>query len=280
MKFCVLLCVSYHVSLEVRLMSAVRLTALVVTTALLLSLALGGSSALAGPIGLVDNFSVNSSASYTQSLILDQNATTGSSLSIAGGVLSVTKSTATEAEQNVYLRNDFSLGIGETLRADVSAAAVSGNQDLGIAIANTVDPADAVWTSGTADVRKGILYSYVKGGAAQVRTDAYSSTGTGLGNTIANVAVNTVTGLYITRTGSLGFDAGYRTASGDVLVKSYVVDDANFGNAIGFYSDMRVVTTFGSLDNLRIVPEPASVVLVTVGFIGLALCARKRRSAE
>ncbi len=249
-------------------MSAKRLTTLALATAALLAAAVAGSPAVAGPIGIIDDFSVNSAGSYTRSLILDQNATDNSVLDVAGGVLRVTKDSGTEAEQNVYLRNDFSLAVGETLRANVSAAAVSGNQDLGIAIANTVDPADAVWTSGTADVRKGVLYSYVKGGAAQVRTDAYSSTGAALGNTTAGVAVNTVTGLFIKRTGSLGFDAGYSTSSGDVLVKSYVVDDANFGNALGFYSDMRAVATFGSLDNLRIVPEPATWLLGMLSMIG------------
>jgi hypothetical protein len=260
-------------------MSTKRMTTWAVATATLLAALVAGSPAVAGPIGIVDNFSVNSAGSYTRSLILDQNATDNSTLDIAAGVLRVTKDSGTEAEQNVFLRNDVSLGIGEVLRADVSAGAVSGNQDLGIAIANTVDPVDAVWTSGTADVRKGVLYSYVKGNSAQVRTDSYSSTGAALGNTIANIALNTVTGLYIKRTGSLGFDAGYSTTSGDVLVKSYVVDDANFGTAVGFYTDMRAVATFGSLDNLRIVPEPNSLVLGMLSLVGIAPLWKRRARA-
>ena len=55
-----------------------------------------------------------------------------------------------------------SLAVNEILRVDMSQADTSDYVDFGIAVANTADPADAVWTTGTEDARSGVLAIYLK----------------------------------------------------------------------------------------------------------------------
>jgi hypothetical protein len=83
-----------------------------------------------------------------------------------------------------------------------------------------------------------------------------------------------LTGLYISRTSDTTFQGGYSTASGDTQLVSWTVTSTTMRNAIGFYADVRAITTYGDLDNLRIVPEPATMLLLGIGSI-LALRRRK-----
>lgn len=58
------------------------------------------------------------------------------------------------------------------------------------------------------------------------------------------------------------------------MAHSMDVANTAVGNAIGLYSDMREVNTFGTFDDLEIIPEPATIVLLGLG--GLSLLRRKR----
>jgi hypothetical protein len=83
------------------------------------------------------------------------------------------------------------------------------------------------------------------------------------------------TGLYISRTSSTTFDLGYTMATGDTIAISLTFSGSNPlpGGAVGLFADVRAVTTYGDLDNLRI-PEPATIALLGLG--GLLL--RRKRA--
>ncbi len=224
------------------------------------------SAALAGPQGLIDDFSDTDLSEYTASYILEQTGVNAIGLESPSGVLQVYKNaddpgSSAGAEQAVFLRDDYTLAVNEVLRVDMSGADASDYVDFGIAVANTADPADAVWTSGTADARSGVLAIYLKplydsigwlgrDGDAVPGTNVGSSSGVGV--TWANV-----TGLYIQRKADAVFAGGYTTATNYVeMVEWSGLTDTSIGSAVGFFADLRPqsISAYGDLDNLRIVP--------------------------
>lgn len=239
------------------------------------------ASVLAGTIAqgqLIDDFSSGSLVAYTKSVVLEQDGTNAISFASPSGTLQVSKSTGTTAEQVLFLRNDFSLDVGKTLRVDALNPVSGAYGDFGIAVSALVDPLDAVWTSGTADVRQNYINVYLKHSTSAVGYVGFSGT--------ANIASSSgvfppsfgaVTGLYISRLDFDKFDVGYTTASGDTLLKSFTGMNTGIGAAVGFYADLRAVTSYSDLDNLRItvVPEPASAALLGLG--SLAFWFRVRR---
>jgi hypothetical protein len=230
---------------------------------------------------LLDDFSSGDLSAYTKTVILDQNAGFEVSFVSTGGALQVTKSSNTAAEQVLFLRNS-SLGIGEILRVDKNAVKVGVYADFGIAVAKSLtDPAQIVYTSGTVSSRANYVAIYMKGQYANLGTigwntaQVYSSSGIWTGKTDAELQAlfATVTGLYIKRLDADSLEAGYTTATGDVLARVY--DGIDAGGAVGFFADVRAVTTYGDLDNLRVVPEPATLMMLGLGALGLL----KRRKA-
>src|SRR4051812_19159195 len=87
---------------------------------------------------LIDNFSGGLGA-YTLSRVLDNDTTANISFSNPGGFLQGNATATSQAEQVLFLRSDFSLGIGQKLVADVNWT-LAGSQDLGIVVAATATP--------------------------------------------------------------------------------------------------------------------------------------------
>jgi len=238
---------------------------------------------------VLDDFSSGDLSAYTKNVILDQDAAFEVSFTSTGGALQVTKSADTHAEQVLFML-PYSMQIGDTLRVDKNAVKVGVYADFGIAVAgSTTDPGNITYNAtpnATVDGRKDYVAIYMKGQYANLGTigwtgtpsQEYSSSGIWTGQTDAQLQAlfATVTGLYITRTGTTAWDAGYTTATGDVIGHSYTNIPA--GGAVGFFADVRAVTTYGDLDNLRIVPEPATAVLALIGFLGMGLLWLRKRS--
>jgi hypothetical protein len=208
---------------------------------------------------LVDDFSDTSLAEYTNTRIFDQGTNDGIVFSSPSGGLQATQSNYDGVEMHLLLRDDYSLAVGEILMADV--VNYSGNQDLGVAIAASASPT-GIPDGSSGDQRSDLLLSACRGSQQTINTGFDGSTylGTNQGWPGADVLT-----LYIERTSATTFDLGYDAGSGLVNVYTATVSNTNIGNAIGFYTDMRADNTIGTMDNLRIVPEPATLALLGIG---------------
>jgi hypothetical protein len=247
----------------------------------LLALTALGQSVAASPIGVIDDFSDANLSEYVQTLVLDQNATSDIGFVATGGALQVTKTFGLEAEQVLFLRDDHHLDVGQTLRVDLDWQTTT-RADIGIVVAATKTPTAAVWTSGTADSRENYVTVY-----AQADVNNIKSLGIA-GNTVpptvfANaIPLSTkvgVTGLYIHRPTLHQFVTGYTTlADGDTNFATWTNTNPAMGSAVGFFADVRTVTTYGNLDNLRIVPEPATGLLTLLAVTFVAAQPHRRRA--
>jgi hypothetical protein len=263
-------------------------------------MAMGISSAHATPY--LDNFSSGNLSAYTMTDILAQGTNYATSFVSTAGVIEINRTTGTYPEQEVMLTNN-SLNIGETLRVDTAWPAdnKTGNADIGIVVSgvstdlsypNPWAPKPALYSGSNVDTRQNILWMYLKGGGSSGINGGW---GAGQFNGTTNVNPGymsdaaiypTITGLYITHVSSGVFDVGYTTASGDVLWKQLTgaTWDAN-GTAIGLYTDVRLAGqtpywsggTAGTADNLRVVPEPATIVMMLIGICGMGLIWLRKR---
>jgi len=232
-----------------------------------------------GNPGLIDDFNDTNLSEYTASYILEQDASNTITFASPSpsGVLQATKVDpgGTNAEQVVFLRNDYSLAVGETLRVDSMAADTALYADFGIVVSTTVDPADAVWTTGTADVRRGVLAIYGKplfdsvgwlgrANDATPGTNVGSSAGVG-------ITWSDYRGLWIKRNTSTNFTGGWFSAtSGFTQLVDWNVTDTAFGSAVGIWADLRAAQTYGDLDNLRIDAAPLLGDVTGDGLVNLA----------
>jgi hypothetical protein len=242
-------------------------------------LALSVAPAAAGPIGIVDDFNTAGLGEYTQTAVLDNGAAESNvSFSDGSGALVASYAgTVNQPEQVVFLRDDATLGVGEKLVADVSMAALASQMDFGIAVSATKTPTAA--SAGDTDTRDSFNWASVSvrpsQNAIRVNSSINGVVTTGSGVLAADEAL--VNRLFIQRLSSTSFKVGYVDTSEvtfDALTINFTTNDV--GSAIGFYADLRAAGgTLGSLDNLRIVPEPAAGLMALMGIIGL-VSLRKR----
>ena len=251
--------------------------------AILSAAAMASAVSLAHASVLVDDFSTTTlNAAYTQTAVLDQGATRNVAYGSPSGTLQAVSTGSDGAEQVLLLRSDFSLGIGQILRADVNVSGINSagvaataglSQDLGIAISAVANP---TITNLNGSQRSDYFFSGFRGDATHFIAGGFNGT-TSLGSPLQVFGLN-ITGLYIQRDSATQFEVGYDSGGGpDVSAFTFTLANTAVGNAVGFYTDMRASNTIGQLDNLRIdtVPEPASVGLLAVGAAGLL--ARRRK---
>lgn len=242
-------------------------------------LAIPVAPALAGPIGIVDDFNVAGLAEYTQTAVLDNGvAESNVSFSDATGALVASYGgTVNQPEQVLLLRDDATLGVGEKLVADVSMAALSAQMDFGIAVSATKTPTAA--SLADTDTRDSFNWASVAVRPSQnaIRVNSSINGVVTTGNGVLNTDEALVNRIFIERLSSTSFKVGYVDTSNvsfDALTINFTTSDV--GSAIGFYADLRAAGgTLGSLDNLRIVPEPAAGLTAAFGLFGL-VSLRKR----
>lgn len=222
-------------------MARYKWTYWVVTFAILLP-TLGGTIAVAGPSGLVDDFSGDLSA-YTITRILDANGGGSNTFAwqITGGSIEISTTAFDGIEQYAVTRTDFTLDVGETLRADYLNDNLD-SQDIGLYVGSGTP---------TMDVRADYVSVYVRNdGAVYSRgfngTTEFALSGGGI--------PATVDGLFVTRSATDEYQLGwYEDGIRNVLVTRSGVPTIT-GGAIGMYADVRATGIRGSLDNLRIQP--------------------------
>lgn len=227
---------------------------------------------------VIDPFSDNSLSEYTSTRVLDNGATSADvSLSSSTGSLVSTYGSGTgAAEQVLLLRNDFSLGVGQTLSVDTLFSATGTQMDFGLAISG----AGAITSASTGDTDtrdlSNFLAIYLRPSQDAVRVTSSNNGVVTTGTGVLGTAETLVAQLYITRVSTRQFTVGYidtSAVSHDALTVNFTATD--LGSQIGFYADLRATSTsLGSLDNLAIVPEPAATLLGAVGLLALL---RRRR---
>jgi hypothetical protein len=230
---------------------------------------------------LIDDFGGGLSA-YTLTPVLYSGsgvpATTTISFTDTTGGLEADAANYNDIEQALFLRSDYSLAVGQTLRVDVNWS-LGNNQDLGLCVASTATP-PAASTNPLGNSRTSLSYAFVgiRGSSWHVVSSGFDGA-TGLTTQQYQPGSGTTTGLFITRTSGTVFQLGYDANGGaDTVLTTYTfANSANVGTAIGFYADMRAAGSIGTFDNLQIaVPEPTTMALCGLGGL-FGLVARKRR---
>ncbi|HBO43486.1 MAG TPA: hypothetical protein DD670_06060 [Planctomycetaceae bacterium] len=233
---------------------------------------------------MVDDFSGDLSE-YTKAVVLT-NSTSNESTSLEMTSFAINDDgqlefnshvTNGKAYQTVLLRDDYSLGVGDSLRIEIRyfddiASGLTPISGVGIAIAATKNQ--------TFKVRENIIMLELNGYGASPFTGRVIGTSfqgtTNQGQKIANVIVEDVTGLFLERVAVDTYDVGYSTSVGDLVVGTYINNSPGLGSAIGLYGDCRATAVpLARLDNLQIVPEPCLVSMLVA--CGLMLAAGRRR---
>jgi hypothetical protein len=236
---------------------------------------------------VVDTLTSGSVAPYTTTIILAQNGDGPMTLASSGSGLQVSRvfSSGGAAQQDLFLRNDFSLSVGNTLSVSLGSLGTSAfNADFGIAIGSQVNPVSASpWVSGTLTTRSNFLAMYVKPGNSQVGSIGFNGTSQvySSGGVNPTGGFASLTGLWITETAPNVFDTGYYTTSGSVTLGSGITfTGASVDNSIGFYADLRATGSSPvNLLNLSITPapEPSTLAMFGLGFAGLVVAIRRRK---
>jgi len=228
----------------------------------LLVVCLLGVAAQAGPVGLIDDFSGDLSA-YTSTVILDTDPGGGANTAtwqITGETLELNTSVYQSIEQYAMIYGGLSLAVGEEVQIDITHSGAS--QDIGLYVGGTTP---------TYNVRQDYIAMYSRGDG-DVFTRGFDGTSEyGLIGDWGNPAHDK---LFIARTAVNTFEAGYYDGATRTVLGTRTPTYANEADVVGFYADVRGAGVLGNLDNLTIIPEPATIALLGLG--GLALLRRKR----
>lgn len=212
---------------------------------------------------IIDDFSGDLSA-WTSTVILDANggASNVAAWQITGGQLQLNTTAYDGIEQYAMIYSGLSLGVGQELQVDFSRAN-TGTQDLGLYVGGTAP---------TTGVRQDYVAMYARDNGQVFSRGFDGATEYGLVGDWGNVPL---TSLFIARTAENTFETGYYIGDARTVMVTRTPGFANSADVVGIYADVRNAGTLGSLDNFRIVPEPATMALLGLGGLGLL---RRRRA--
>jgi hypothetical protein len=245
------------------------------------ALILASSIGLAAQAQVVDTLNNTTLAPYTQTTVLQNGASSGITFSDSTGTLTSTGG-GTVPDQVLFLRNDYSLYLGETLSVGVAISATGGaNSDFGIAIASQVNPIPAVYAGSNVNTRSNFLAVYVKPASGEIGAAGFSGTTQVISSHNTAASFLTINSLWITETAADVFSVGYTTpTSTNTYASGLVFNQGDIGNSIGFYSDMRgTITSPAVLSNLTITPapEPSTLAMAGMSLFGLFAVVRRKK---
>jgi autotransporter-associated beta strand protein len=205
---------------------------------------------------LIDDFS-GSLAAYTATRILDNNggATNTCAWLNPDGSLKLTTTIYDGIEQWTLTRADFTLGVGQEIRADYHHDETDA-QDIGL-YAGAGTP--------TTGVRQDFVNIYVRNDGNIYSRGFNGTTELTLAGPVSVIPEK----LFIARTAINTFQLGYYNGAARVVVATRTMSSSAIGNVIGFYADVRSIGTRGSLDNLcRLAPSNTNILSETLTVAG------------
>ncbi|MCA9233899.1 MAG: PEP-CTERM sorting domain-containing protein [Planctomycetales bacterium] len=230
-----------------------------IAAAVALSLVCGSSARAA----LIDDFSDTDLSQYTSTVILDAGGTGSNTAtwSSPSGSLQLDTTAYDGIEQYAMIYNGLSLGVGQEVQVDLTHSGAS--QDLGLYVGGTTP---------VVNMRQDYVSVYARGDGSIYSRGFDGTSEYGL----AGVGVQPYDSLFIARTAANTYEAGYYNGAVRNIVTTRTPTTPNDGDVVGFYADVRALGTLGNLDNLRIVPEPASLALAGLALAGLAVVRRRK----
>lgn len=223
---------------------------------------------------MIDDFTSDTlDAAWVQSTVLNFGAGGSPTFDTTTNDDQLTITGVGAGNQEVLLRADRGLGVGEILLTDfVSMSLISGdNPTAGLCIAT------ATGIEVRSDMLTCVASTVVRDTNPEwIQCIHWNGTSEVWGGRIY-VDFDNVAKLYISRTGETTYDVGYVDTFGVYQSADNVTHTSgnNPGDAIGYYADMRTLeeTVF---DNFAVIPEPSTVMLLLIG--GLALFSLRLRS--
>jgi len=206
---------------------------------------------------IIDNFDDGDVSDFIPVVMLDNsnNAVHNvAALESVNGKVQVTTTTYSAIEQAAYVKPGYLLEVGQELQLDF--AHNGGNRAMGL----------FVGLMPTNNVRANYITIYGENGKLFTR---------GFNGTTEMTAVETTaayTTVFIRRYGENDYKAGFYNALGnETILKDRIglVFGGTSDLVIGLYTDIRAQGTIGTGDNLAIVPEPATLLILGLGALVL-----------
>lgn len=212
---------------------------------------------------IIEDFSGDLSG-WTSTVILDNVNTAVQNTAawqIVDGALQLntTVRDGSSVEQYAMIISGVSLGVGEELQIDITHN--GGSQDIGLYVGGTTP---------TFNVRQDYVAMYGRGG--QLFSRGFD--GTTEYGLVGNWDSNVYDKLFIKNIDGASFETGWYNGATRNVMATRTPGYANAATVIGIYADTRGTGILGSVDNLQIVPEPATMALLGIG--GLFLSKRRR----
>ncbi len=216
--------------------------------------------AVAAQAVIIDDFEDGTLTEYTSTVILDAGGTGSNTAAwqITAGALELNTSVYDGIEQGAMIYNGLVLGVGEEVQVDIAHNGAS--QDLGLYVGGTAP---------VTGVRQDYIAMYGRGG--QLFTRGFD--GTGEYGLIGDWGSNAYDKLFIKNIDGATFEAGWYNGAIRNILGTRTPTTVNAATYVGFYTDVRAAGTLGVLDNLQVIPEPATLALLGLGM----LFARKRK---